>query len=302
MEGDFPHFLPICYFKEQSPFSYAIGVGLILGVCISYIPQFIAIIRRRSSVGIAWQTVLLANISTCSNTINAIFEQWETVACCRLYYTPLQCAASTLSIAQIATGFINSTIFYILVLAFFPSEREEEEFKMSGQEQRYMSSSSFRSKWRLPGTNRIRARYAGLVYLILNILLIPATIGVLLWFYGPGSKEVTDFAFAMGIVSSLAVVLQWTPQIVKTFRAKAVGSLSILMLILQAPGSFLVVIFQGVLEGKSVSTWLAFLLTGIQQMVLLIECLIFYFRNKKREQARSINGDEREKLLYETPY
>jgi hypothetical protein len=51
-----------------------------------------------------------------------------------------------------------------------------------------------------------------------------------------------DYAFAFGVLSASAEFVHWTPQIWKTWKAKDPGSLSIAMLVLQAPGSFLVVV------------------------------------------------------------
>jgi hypothetical protein len=72
------------------------------------------------------------------------------------------------------------------------------------------------------------------------------------------------------------------------------------MLLLQTPGSFLVVIFQGLLYHESVSTWLSFLFTGLQQLVLLILCIIYdrvfekLFRKKQPEH--SVQADEKTPL------
>ena len=52
------------------------------------------------------------------------------------------------------------------------------------------------------------------------------------------------FAEAMGIVALVGTVVQWSPQIVTTFRAKTAGALSIPSLLIQAPGSGLFAYFQ----------------------------------------------------------
>ena len=58
------------------------------------------------------------------------------------------------------------------------------------------------------------------------------------------------------------------------------------MLLLQAPGSFLVVIFH-IQYHENVSTWLPFFMTGIQQTVLLILCVVYEvkrIRNQKKQE------------------
>lgn len=42
-----------------------------------------------------------------------------------------------------------------------------------------------------------------------------------------------DYTFGIGVVSAIANIIQWSPQIYKTFKTFEIGSLSILMLLLQ---------------------------------------------------------------------
>jgi len=262
-----------CSFQERSIIAYIIGCFLIFGVMISYIPQHLAIIKRRSSQGISWITIFLANISTCSNTINAVLEQWDTLTCC-FEFGFWKCNASLLSIYQISVGWFNSLLLFILVLLFFPKEIDIRNKRVA-----------IISWW---------------IYVVGLIFLSSGAGGILLYKEGSNSKVVSDYAFSFGIISTVAILCQWTPQIWKTWNAKEVGSLSIMMLLLQAPGSFIVVIFQGILYRESVSTWLTFLLTGIQQTILLILCLVFEFRRRQKtklNQQETIQADEKNLFL-----
>lgn len=82
--------------------------------------------------------------------------------------------------------------------------------------------------------------------------------------------------------------MQWAPQIVKTVRARSVGSVSMAMLAIQAPGSFLVVYFQWFLRGENVSTWISYFLAGVQQVLLLSICLLLVIHRclRRRRQAQ----------------
>lgn len=78
------------------------------------------------------------------------------------------------------------------------------------------------------------------------------------------------------------------------------------MLLLQAPGSFFVVLFQvkisiyfnshrkGIIYKQNVSTWLNYLLTGIQQVILVIECIVFEIRKRrmKKKELDTATPDE----------
>ena len=70
------------------------------------------------------------------------------------------------------------------------------------------------------------------------------------------------------------------------------------MLLLQAPGSFLVVFFE-IQYHENISTWLTFFITGVQQVILLILC--FYFEIKKRKALKRIMDiQENTSLLHST--
>jgi PQ loop repeat len=48
----------------------------------------------------------------------------------------------------------------------------------------------------------------------------------------------------VGVIAVLVTCFMWTPQIWQVFKQKGQGALSFLMLLIQAPGAFLVVIYQ----------------------------------------------------------
>jgi hypothetical protein len=72
------------------------------------------------------------------------------------------------------------------------------------------------------------------------------------------------------------------------------------MLMIQAPGSFLVSYFQGVQYRESVSTWLPFFVTGIEQVILLILCIIFLLKKRiheKKQRKWNIQESEEKPLF-----
>ena len=53
------------------------------------------------------------------------------------------------------------------------------------------------------------------------------------------------------------------------------------MLCIQAPGTALFVIFQGAIDKSSLTTWLPFLFSCAQQLILLIICVVFWWRDRR---------------------
>lgn len=94
--------------------------------------------------------------------------------------------------------------------------------------------------------------------------------------------------FLFGIFSTVTVILKWAPQIWKTFRRKAVGNLSVLMLAMQLPGNLLVVYFQGVVNRAHWSTVLPYAVSAVEFAILLALCLYFIIRDwwRSRQAAK----------------
>jgi len=264
-----------CIFKEQPWYSYGLGLVLIFGVILSYIPQHFAIINSKSARGISWITIALANLSTCCNTLNAVLEQWHQISCCDKF-SALQCNAVMLPTYHISVGWINSFILFVLVLVYFPLRDFPPQLMREQENEIYKRNCR----------SRMLAIWSFVAYLVLNLVAATAIGLAMLLVYGTDSKPLKTYAFSLGIVATCATVVQWTPQIWKTWNAKDIGNLSILMLLLQTPGSFLVVLFQGILNHQNISTWMPFFLTGIQQAVLLAICIYLEVRRrlvKRRE-------------------
>jgi len=107
--------------------------------------------------------------------------------------------------------------------------------------------------------------------------------GILVYFYGAASRVVVLYAQVYGIIALILLVIQYIPQIYLTHLKKEAGSLSIPMLVLQAPGSFAVVYFQAIMSHSSWTTWSPYLSTAIQQFLLIGQCAFYYCQKRKQK-------------------
>jgi len=119
------------------------------------------------------------------------------------------------------------------------------------------------------------------VILITFIFGMIGAAAVTLSVFGDCAYVTLGFGYSMGIVSTVMTFTQWAPQIYNTFRSKSVGSFSILMLVIQAPGSFVIIYFLVFVSHESVSTWLSYVSAATQQVVL-IGLLCNYNRQSKK--------------------
>ncbi|GAA5829901.1 hypothetical protein JCM5353_006108 [Sporobolomyces roseus] len=122
----------------------------------------------------------------------------------------------------------------------------------------------------------------------------------------PSERAVRVWATTLGLLAVALGCAQYAPQLILTARKKLVGSLSIPMMLLQTPGSFVFVWTLAIRPGVDFTGWAPYFVTGILQGTLLILCLFF-----KRRQTRlgiddwgneltkrgSPEGDERSRLL-----
>jgi hypothetical protein len=79
------------------------------------------------------------------------------------------------------------------------------------------------------------------------------------------SRERSDFAIFLGLSGTLLAVLQYAPQIYKTYRAGLVGAL-----IIQVPGSVLFVLSIAIRPGVNWTSWIPYAVTGAMQGALLV--------------------------------
>ncbi|GAA5999379.1 PQ-loop repeat-containing protein [Rhodotorula paludigena] len=97
----------------------------------------------------------------------------------------------------------------------------------------------------------------------------------------PSERAVRVWATTLGLVSVALGCAQYAPQLVHTARRKLVGSLSIPMMLLQTPGSFVFVYTLAIRPGVNFTGWATYFVTGVLQGTLLVLCLVFRRRQRR---------------------
>lgn len=100
------------------------------------------------------------------------------------------------------------------------------------------------------------------------------------------------YANLIGVCGTGLAAVQYLPQIYTTFVLKDVGSLSIPMMCMQTPGSFVWAVSLAVRYGKNGwSTWGLLLVTGTLQGILLTMGIYFALRDRRRKKKLQANGN-----------
>ena len=111
-------------------------------------------------------------------------------------------------------------------------------------------------------------------------------------------SHLQSYANTLGIVATVLASVQYLPQLYTTWRLKHVGSLSIPMMCIQTPGSFL---WAGSLAARvgweGWSTWFVYVVTGLLQGSVLAMGITFEYRMWKRrkveDESREVVGNGR---------
>ena len=95
-------------------------------------------------------------------------------------------------------------------------------------------------------------------------------------------RSIPALATTLGVLAAVLTAIQYLPQLHTTYRMQAVGSLSIPMMLIQTPGSFL---WAGSLAARmgwgGWSSWGIFLVSGTLQGLLLGMAVVFELRNRR---------------------
>ena len=115
-------------------------------------------------------------------------------------------------------------------------------------------------------------------------------------YYNSERSVLVSWATALGFFSLLFSLLQYLPQIHLTFVKSEIGALSIPTMLIQTPGSFVFVYTLASSPGTNVSTWITYLVTGVLQGILLIICIVYHFRDARKNKFIVIEEDQQNLL------
>lgn len=268
---------PACPEPTHNPLDVSIAVFLLLGMFVSYLPQHYKIISTKSSEGFSPWYLLLGAVATSSNLLNITMLQWPLIQCCRVLSNS-DCAENMLSIAQIAVQWVMFVGIFVLYVIYFPASRK----RVHPISHLYLSVPpppllSF--EWR---TTLVVAATISLHFFIAVFLSV-----VVLVKFGVGSEQVEWMAGVWGLISMALATVQYLPQIFWTWKMKTVGALSIPMMMMQTPGSLLLVYSLSIRPGTNWTSWISFLVTGMLQGILLCMCIVWSFKDNARRQREA---------------
>ncbi|KAJ5188504.1 hypothetical protein N7491_004828 [Penicillium cf. griseofulvum] len=260
-------------------FQTVLSILIILGILLSYLPQHIRIISRRSSFGISPYFILLGVTSGTSSFANILVfpSTAQDVACCQ-EISGFACFAGLLGVFQVAMQWLCFFSILLLFVIYFPRATSPTDPVST------VSSTSGGPTYR-----------TALVITGICLLHTLVTIIISLAFKLRQPAAVQAWANFLGVLAAILASIQYLPQIYTTFRLRCVGSLSIPMMCIQTPGSLVWASSLAARKGWSGwSIWGVLVVTACLQGTLLVMAIYFeYFgSNNKREVGRLADGNE----------
>jgi uncharacterized protein with PQ loop repeat len=254
--------LDVCQ-QETSTLTLWVGIVLIVGSFVASFPQFVSILRRRSSNGLSEIYLSLGIVSVALTTLSSGILNWRRVECCAQLAVG-DCLALNLPFMQMFFVFVWFLVLYGLFVRFCVVDANLDALMVR--------------------RTKRRAKILALIVLVCVALAVVVTLA-LHYATSRVDTEINAFATYVGLTGAVVLATQYVPQIVKLCSLRDSGSLSVTSLLLTLPGHVLTVIFQGVLQGGPVSAWLPAFFAGSETAILIVLVVVFWLIRVKNGKS-----------------
>ncbi|KAJ6083311.1 hypothetical protein N7467_007446 [Penicillium canescens] len=262
---------------SPNAFQTVLSVLIVFGILLSYLPQHIRIIARRSSFGISPYFVLLGVTSGTSAFANILVfpSTAQDVACCQ-EISGVACFAGLLGVFQVGTQWLCFFSILLLFVIYFPRATSPTDPVSA------VSSTPNGPTYR-----------TALVVTGLCLLHALATIIISVAFNIRQPAAMPAWANFLGVLSAVLASIQYFPQIYTTFRLRCVGSLSIPMMCIQTPGSLVWASSLAARKGwAGWSIWGVLVVTACLQGSLLVMAIYFEYFGPNHKGVAGHHVDE----------
>lgn len=265
------------YFEPTEGIWLAVGIVIWLGTFVSVIPQILLLIQRRTAYGLSWFTVMLNNFTQ----FLMVIHYWHLHT---TEFVGLFQMEPKIGLPRLLT-FCN---FFCLWLGFLAVP-----FCML-----VFNDREIRPK---ANSDQIRHQWIGTIISLIVLIAVCFAQFIAYVCIGTGvgfssSSEVT-VGGVYGTVSGFLVMAQYIPQMITTIKLKDKGSLSVLMLAIQAPGGYISAMFMKFGQNEHWTTWISYLVAATDQAILLFICLYFMWKKRKGTDESSLELSNQQKNI-----
>jgi hypothetical protein len=279
---------------------------IIFGMIFSYTPQYMKILSLQNSFGFSPNFFLLGSIGVVSTLSNLILLQFYGLLDCFTHNNNIhECISNLFGIIEIFVQFCCFFSLFVLFLWFFPVRALETLPTTPRADSPTLPSDSTdnaviaeaisenvgntdQESLNIIWQHSKRNAWSSLIFFFLSILLVSTSLVYC------STQTNTQIALVYGLLSTICGIVQFFPQLLYTLYTRKIGSLSVGTMILQVPGSFILVFSLYSTPGSNWTSYISYLISGLLQASLLIVCLSI--QNASEENV----SEEEETLLEET--
>jgi uncharacterized protein with PQ loop repeat len=255
--------------SPPAPFNAGVTAGycgfILLGVAITA-PQYLKIVRSRSSAGLSLATIVLTTVLTLSDAAAAVITKWRQIEACSAGWG---CVSDLVDLAQVVILTLSTGVAMLLLVVCYP-----------------------------PHDTR---RHRAIAAVSCAIVAAAWTASVLVSLDGPCGARALSVASAFGMVAAACAVVQYLPQLYVTMRNRTSGSLSVAFYLLQVVGG-LVMLAEQLQRRDQWQVWLPFLASTSMQLLVACCCIWFdglrWLRGWRQGRRReAVDGTNAARLL-----
>ena len=224
-------------FEAPSIMWIAVGSIICIGSAISVIPQITSILTKKSSYGLNVVSIFVTSTSQFILLTNVLcFHIEDFMGCCQFSFIKI--------IPRFLTFFITFGlwIFFLavpfLTMIFFDKENPRSQSPTDQRHNQILTTALTSS---IP--------FISIAFLLSYFILAIQN--------GFSSTIVLYFGGICGSISTIIGFAQYVPQMITTCSIKGPGSLSLLLLFIQAPGGTANALFMAFAQGDHWTTWLS---------------------------------------------
>lgn len=265
------------------------GIVIALGVWISWLPQQVTFVVKKSTFGVSFWYILLTQVANWCPFINAVYLSWDLFHCCASYVSFWDCQKLLLALYQLAISVFSVTCIYICYVIYYDPvgppdmvEPQNQELDMEYSDAVFDITDKAMIDQPQVDKKRQQGRRTQIIIFIVYYIFtaIAVSVGfVMIFAAGPYSPPILFYSLCITTVGVLSVLIQFTPQIYVTWKLKSSGNLSLVMLILQAPGTWVWLVY--LIYYETWTTWLSTLVAATQVTILLCQVVYYDFIAKR---------------------
>ncbi|QPG77211.1 hypothetical protein FOA43_004618 [Brettanomyces nanus] len=250
-------------YDKVSKGDFIVAWVLVAGIYISYVPQHVKIIRRKTSEGLSPSYLLMGCISAFASAVNMYLVTVVVRRCCVSSLNAYQCCNALTGYIQVAVqavGFCLNIVLCVYCTKNSPTE------PMNQYRQIY------------------RYYWFFLFFVVANVIACVCVVHV------PGQtsyRSINIFADVSGIVSTIFQVIQYFPQLVTTYKLQDTGTMSIPSLVIQVPGTFYWAYSLYDEVGSKWSSYVPFFAAASLQGILLLMCIWYRYILRRLRKMHS---------------